>query len=592
MFKKIYFLGFLLFSPFLFALSNTQSLNDANTYIDVGQNNDALKILKDLENLSVKESAERDYLLGKLYFSLGKYYKANEFYDLAALANSEEPKYLVGLSESYFVLGKLKIAKSNAEFALRSNPDLVSAELIIAKIEDKLGNREKALQRFKKLYDMQPKSEAVVLNYAKFLESRSEIGSSINLLENFLLKSPNSPLALDYLGQLYWFDGNVVKAITLRTKAWQLFEEQNKKINSKSIKIWIEKNKIEIDDYPTPNIKDKKNPVYKDEIAKPKSKIKKPRYVLNTPGQLEPFPVSKKDWVGTGSGFIVSNGGEVITNRHVVEGALKIYVRNGLGELRRAYIKYISESDDLAVLTLSKKYNSNYSLQIPSDLDLRVGMDAIIMGYPLTSVLGDSSPSLTEGIVSKNTGLKDNSSTFLLTSKLNKGNSGGPIFSSNGELIGVAVAKLNKVKVMKENDFIPEDVNIGIKINRVREMLNLNNVINASIKKMDLSDLYEQKLQSVVMIVSILPTPKEYKKNNSEDEYTIKDAIKDCKKDYKSDNELNRSQYNKFCECYIHGIADAYDNKEGEYERENGKFSPAFEEKIQIIGDQCFNEVK
>ena len=525
-----------------------------------------------------------------MYFSLGKFFKANEFYDLAALANSNEPKYLIGLSESYFALGKLKIAKSNAEFALRSNPDLVSAELILAKIDDKLGYNKKALLRFKKLYEFQPRSEPVLLNYAKFLESRSEIGNAIDLIENFLLKSPNSPYALDFLGQLYWFNGNSVKAITLREKALILFDEQGKKINSKSIKKWIEKNKIQVKKQPVPNIDGNIQPKDKDEITKPK--VKKPRYILNTPGQLEPFPVSRNDWIATGSGFIITNGEEVITNRHVIEGALKIFVRNGLGELRKAYIKHVSETDDLAVLSLNKNFHSNYSLSIPSGLNLRVGMDAIIMGYPLSSVLGDSSPSLTEGIVSKASGLRDNMGTFILTSKLNKGNSGGPIFSSNGELIGVAVAKLNKTKIMEENDFIPEDVNIGIKISRVREMLNLGNVIDASLMKIDLADLYEQKLPSVVMVVTVLPTPEEHKNKNSNDEYTINNAIADCKKEYSKDTNLNRTQYNKFCECYVYGIAEVYDEKEIEYEKKNGKISSTLEKKIDTIGEQCFKDVQ
>lgn len=590
MLKKLYFILFLFFSSIVLAQSISQSLYDAETYISVGQNKEALNILKNLDNLSLLENAERDYLLGKLYFSLGKFHKANEFYDLASLAYSDEPKYLIGLSESYFALGKLKIAKSNAEFALRSNPDLVSAELILAKIEVRLGNKEKALQRFKKLYELQPKSEPVILNYAKFLESRSEIGNAINLIENFLLKSPNSPYALDFLGQLYWFNGNSVKAISLRQKALILFDEQGKKINSIAISKWIEKNKIEVKIQPVPNLDDNKKPKDKDPITKPK--IKKPRYILNTPGKLDPFPVSRNDWIATGSGFIITNGKEVITNRHVIEGALKIYVRNGLGELRRAYIKHVSENDDLAVLSLNENFNSNYALSIPSGLNLRVGMDAIIMGYPLSSVLGDSSPSLTEGIVSKNTGLRDNKGTFILTSKLNKGNSGGPIFSSNGELIGVAVAKLNKTKMMEENDFIPEDVNIGIKISRVREMLKLGNVIDASLKKINLVDLYEQKLPSVVMIVSVLPTPEEHKNKNSDDEYTIDDALVDCKKEYTKDTNLDKTQYNKFCECYIYGIAEAYDEKEIEFEKKNGKISLALEKKIDTIGEQCFKDAQ
>ena len=52
--------------------------------------------------------------------------------------------------------------------------------------------------------------------------------------------------------------------------------------------------------------------------------------------------------------------------------------------------------------------------------------------------------------------------------------------------------------------FIPEDVNIGIKISRVKQMLQPNNSIQASNEKYDLADLYEQKLPSVVMIINVV----------------------------------------------------------------------------------------
>ena len=94
------------------------------------------------------------------------------------------------------------------------------------------------------------------------------------------------------------------------------------------------------------------------------------------------------------------------------------------------------------------------------------------MGFPLTSALGDSAPSLTEGIVSKTTGWGDNIGTFSFTSKANKGNSGGPIFTDNGELIGVTVSKLPKKDFLVNQEFIPEDVNFGIKIDRVKDSFN------------------------------------------------------------------------------------------------------------------------
>ena len=568
---------FLVCLPFLVnAETINEKLNNAEIYISVGEYKEALEILKDLQNLSVKDEAERDYLLGKLYFSIGKFNKANEFFDLAALANSEEGKYLVGLAESYYALGKIKIAKSNAKFALISNPDLISAELILAKIDNKLGNQGEAIKRFELLFELQPSNENVILNFAKYLEERSEIGKAINLIKDFMLKYPNSPYVIDYLGQLYWFSGNSIKAIEYRSQASIIFEEQGKIINSNAIKKWIANNtsKVELDKKPENNNPDlpPKNP---------------PRYILNSPNEIDPFPVNNNEWIGTGSGFIVNNGKNIVTNHHVIEGAQRIYVRNGIGELREAKVEFISNTDDLALLSLDKDYDSRYALEIPFNDNLRVGMDSVIMGYPLSSVLGDTSPSLTEGIVSKSSGLNDNPGTFILTSKLNKGNSGGPIFSSNGELIGVAVAKLNKTKIFEENDFIPEDVNIGIKISRVKQMLQPNNSIQASNVKYDLADLYEQKLPSVVMIVAVLPPPDSESEINELDE-----AIKDCQSKYSSEIDLSKKQYDEFCVCYFNGIVEVYTDEEAEYERQNGKISRELEIKIEDIGNSCVQKVQ
>lgn len=563
--------------PFLVnAETINEKLNNAEIYISVGEYKEALEILKDLQNLSVKDEAERDYLLGKLYFSIGKFNKANEFFDLAALANSEEGKYLVGLAESYYALGKIKIAKSNAKFALISNPDLISAELILAKIDNKLGNQGEAIKRFELLLELQPSNENVILNFAKYLEERSEIGKAINLIKDFILKYPDSPYVIDYLGQLYWFSGNSIKAIEYRSQASIIFEEQGKIINSNAIKKWVANNtsKVELDKKPENNNPDlpPKNP---------------PRYILNSPNEIDPFPVNNNEWIGTGSGFIVNNGKNIVTNHHVIESAQRIYVRNGIGELREAKVEFISNTDDLALLSLDKDYDSRYALEIPFNDNLRVGMDSVIMGYPLSSVLGDTSPSLTEGIVSKSSGLNDNPGTFILTSKLNKGNSGGPIFSSNGELIGVAVAKLNKTKIFEENDFIPEDVNIGIKISRVKQMLKPNNSIQASNVKYDLADLYEQKLPSVVMIVAVLPPPDDEREINELDE-----AIKDCQSKYSSEIDLSKKQYDEFCVCYFNGIVEVYTDEEAEYERQNGKISKELEIKIENIGNSCVQKVQ
>ena len=151
MLKRFILIFILLLSFNIYAQNNSESLKNSEIYINVGKYKEALDILKNLENLSIKENAKRDNLLGKLYFALGKYNKANEFFEMAALADSEKHEYLVGLAESYYALGKLKIAKSNAQFAIRADPDLIEAQLILAKIDATLGNENEAKNRFEEL---------------------------------------------------------------------------------------------------------------------------------------------------------------------------------------------------------------------------------------------------------------------------------------------------------------------------------------------------------------------------------------------------------------------------------------------------------
>jgi S1-C subfamily serine protease len=91
---------------------------------------------------------------------------------------------------------------------------------------------------------------------------------------------------------------------------------------------------------------------------------------------------------------------------------------------------------------------------------------------------------------------------FQITAKMNKGNSGGPIFNDKGQIIGISVGKLNKSEVLKKDGFIPEDVNVGISGQVVLNFLNMP--IKANIQeeiKYDATEIYEFMRPSVVFIV-------------------------------------------------------------------------------------------
>ena len=79
---------------------------------------------------------------------------------------------------------------------------------------------------------------------------------------------------------------------------------------------------------------------------------------------------------------------------------------------------------------------------------------------------------VTKGIVSANRGMGDDTGQFQIDAAVQPGNSGGPIYDENGNIVGVVVAQLNKLKVAKAIGSLPENVNFGIKASTVRQFLN------------------------------------------------------------------------------------------------------------------------
>jgi Do/DeqQ family serine protease len=138
---------------------------------------------------------------------------------------------------------------------------------------------------------------------------------------------------------------------------------------------------------------------------------------------------------GVGSGVIVNADGYILTNHHVVDGALEIRV-----ELtdRRTFTAKLVGSDPPSDLAVLKVDASNLPTLTLGDSDkVRVGDFVLALGNPLG--IGQT---VTSGIVSakgRATGLSDGSfEDFLQTdAAINRGNSGGALVNTNGELIGI-----------------------------------------------------------------------------------------------------------------------------------------------------------
>lgn len=138
---------------------------------------------------------------------------------------------------------------------------------------------------------------------------------------------------------------------------------------------------------------------------------------------------------GVGSGVIVNSDGYILTNHHVVDGALEIKVEMTDNRTFTAKLVGSDPPSDLAVLKIDAK--DLPTLQLGDSDRVRVGDPVLAVGNPLG--IGQT---VTSGIVSakgRQTGLSDGSfEDFLQTdAAINRGNSGGALVNTSGELIGI-----------------------------------------------------------------------------------------------------------------------------------------------------------
>jgi serine protease Do len=145
-----------------------------------------------------------------------------------------------------------------------------------------------------------------------------------------------------------------------------------------------------------------------------------------------------------GSGFVISEDGYIVTNNHVIEGADEIEIEffpvPGLpGEPLKATVVGTDPTTDIALLKVDSPTPLPYVPFGDSDV-MRVGDWVMAMGNPLGQGF-----SVSAGIVSaRNRTLQGSYDDFIQTdAAINRGNSGGPLFNLNGEVIGVNTAILS-----------------------------------------------------------------------------------------------------------------------------------------------------
>ena len=169
----------------------------------------------------------------------------------------------------------------------------------------------------------------------------------------------------------------------------------------------------------------------------------------------------------SGSGFIISDDGYILTNYHVISGYDKVTVATYDQETYDASVIGYDESSDIAVLKIDAENLDPVTLGDSSKI--RVGDTVFAIGNPL----GELTFSLTKGIVSalsRNISTESGSSMSLIQTDcaINSGNSGGALFNDSGEVIGITNAKYSASGSMEAEI---DNIGFAIPINSVKRIV-------------------------------------------------------------------------------------------------------------------------
>jgi S1-C subfamily serine protease len=185
-------------------------------------------------------------------------------------------------------------------------------------------------------------------------------------------------------------------------------------------------------------------------------------------------PASKPIKSKSGTGFVVSANGHIVTNNHVIDGCSDLK-GNLTGEA--AMVLRVVSSDannDLALLQAPSTATFKEFARI-RDRSIRSGDSVVAIGFPFHGLL-TSDFTVTTGIVSSLSGMRNDSRFLQISAPVQPGNSGGPLFDTTGQIVGVVTGKLDGLRIAVATGNIPENINFAIKTGALRDFLD-NSVV-------------------------------------------------------------------------------------------------------------------
>ena len=208
-----------------------------------------------------------------------------------------------------------------------------------------------------------------------------------------------------------------------------------------------------------------------------------------------------ENWTGTGWAL---KKGYIVTNFHCVDGAKSIIVET-TEDHYSAKVVATDSSSDLAIIKIDDDKFSGFG-EIPYSIERQqceVGETVWTLGFPMTSIMG-AEVKFTDGKISAKTGYMGDLSTYQITVPIHPGNSGGPLFNKNGNIVGITSSGLDKQ--------LADNVNYAIKanylLNLIESALSVEIIPNGSVKNLALTEYVRRNKKYVFLLHFSTKLPK------------------------------------------------------------------------------------
>jgi len=203
-----------------------------------------------------------------------------------------------------------------------------------------------------------------------------------------------------------------------------------------------------------------------------------------------------------GSGFIISRDGHILTCAHLFKDKKEATVWVG-GKRYEADVINKDARYDLAIVKVRSPSDVVHKPLALSRTDkFSMGQDVFTMGFPLSSILGNT-PRLNKGLINATVGIRDDPDQLQVSVQIQPGNSGSPLFNDQREVIGIIFSTLSSVDVLRQTrGVLPQNVNFALKAGPIRKFLEQSGIQQNPSAEIVPPSSFDEAKESIVRIYS------------------------------------------------------------------------------------------